>query len=114
MYLEIIVGTAECSLDGGARCCVEVASHSGRRSVVADFIQRLSLGGRQVTSAWERNVKRNSQKMSFNCIEVLQHRARRLTAYFTKPSMNSRASFRRTSNGLSFLALRDSFISSSV
>lgn len=34
--------------------------------------------------------------------------------YFTKPLMNSRASFRRTSYGLSFLDLRDSFISSSV
>lgn len=28
-YLEIVVGAAERSLDGGARCCIEVASHGG-------------------------------------------------------------------------------------
>lgn len=28
-YLEIIEGAVERSLNGGARCCIQVASHSG-------------------------------------------------------------------------------------
>ncbi len=63
MYLKIIVGTAECSLNRGARCCIEVSSHSGRGTVVADFIQCLRVGGRQVTPGGNRGV---SPRISFS------------------------------------------------
>lgn len=55
-YLEKIVGTAECRLNGGARCSVEVASHRARGTVVAHFIQSLRLRGRKVTPGWDGKV----------------------------------------------------------
>lgn len=53
MYLKIIVGTAESSLNTGARCRIEVTSNCSRRTVVTDFMQCLRFWGRQVSPGRE-------------------------------------------------------------
>lgn len=53
MYLEVMEGSAECGLDGGARCGIEVAPQNGGGTVVAHLVQRLRLRRRQVAPGWE-------------------------------------------------------------
>lgn len=65
LYLKIVVGAVESSLNGGARCSVQMTSHSGRRAVVANFTQCVRLRGRQMTPAFERERAVSQRSCSF-------------------------------------------------
>lgn len=62
--------------------------------------------------SWERERCSSNNHLYHIYYNMNSSRAEGNTSYCTKLSINWRASFRRTSNGLSFLDLRDSFISS--